>query len=136
MSLRPLLLSAVVGIAALGALHSPAAQARGYVSISVGAPAPYYGNHGANRYGQQHRPGYAWVPGHWVHNHRRRAWVPGQYVRVRGYVQGRDPYRGHGGYRGVDTRVIYRAGPGRVVPRSYYPPGYLAPYDPRPRRSW
>jgi hypothetical protein len=80
----------VVGIAALGASWSPAAQARGSVSISVGTGSPYYGAGYGGGYGagygggygghdyQQHRPGYVLVPGHWVSTYRGRVWVPAQ----------------------------------------------------------
>jgi hypothetical protein len=152
MAMRPLLLAAVVGIAAAGAFQPAAAQSRGYVSISVGTPAPYYRN-------QYHHPGYAWVPGHWVATYRGRVWVPAQYVRVHGYGYGHgrdhgyggyggygDGYRGYGygdGYGGYGygghggARVIYRSGLNhRVVPRPYYPPGYLSPYDHRRRPDW
>ena len=125
MAMRPWLLAAVVGIAALGALHTPAAQARGYVSISVGGPAHYYGN-------RHHRPGYAWVPGHWVSTYRGLVWVPGQYVRVHGYRD--DRRHDHGGDSDYGTGPF---GPNqRVVPRSYYPPGYLSPFEDRRRRGW
>ena len=40
MALRPLLLSAVIGLATVFAFHSPAAEARGYVSVSIGHPPP------------------------------------------------------------------------------------------------
>ena len=134
MALRPLLLASVVGIAALGVFGAPSAQARGVVSVSVGSPAHYYD--------QRHRPGHVWVQGHWVRGHRGRVWVPGQYVRVQGYGYGPGRGYGHGGYDGYDgygrpgVQVIYRSGPGRVVPRSYYPPGYLSPYDNRRPRGW
>ena len=135
MALRPLLLAAVFGIAAAGAFHAPAAQARGYVSISVGTPAPYYGNQYryGDRYGyqnQRHRAGYVWVPAHWVQTYRGRVWVPGQYVAVRGYRQ--DRRYGYDGYGGYGNQVIHRV-PSGVVPRPYYPPGYLSP---RPPRGW
>jgi len=143
MALRPLLLAAVVGIAALGAFHTPAAQARGYVSISVGSPAPYY--RGGYDRGYQ-RASQVWVPAHWVATYRGRVWVPGQYVRVQGYGHGRDRgygsygNYGNGGYSGHGNngvRVIYRSGPNqRVVPRSYYPPGYLSPRGHRSHRGW
>jgi len=142
MALRPLLLAAVFGIAAAGAFHAPAAQARGYVSISVGTP--YYGNqyrHGdryGNRYddryqSQRHRPGYVWVPAHWVQTYHGRVWVPGQYVMVRGYRH--DRRYGYDGYGGYGNRVIHRA-PRRVVPRPYYPPGYLSPFEDRRPGDW
>ena len=162
MAVRSLLLAAVVGVAAASAFLPAAAQSRSSVSISIGAPAPYYGydNGYGNRYGgQRHRPGYAWVPAHWVSTHHGRVWMPGQYVRVQGH--GYDPRRGHGGYNGYGgyggyngydgyggnhgynrydgygrpgVQVIYRSGSRGVVPRSYYPPGYLSPYD--NRRGW
>jgi hypothetical protein len=146
-TMRPLLLAAVVGIAAAGAFQPAAAQARGYVDIRVGTPAPYYRNH--------HRPaGYVWVPGHWQATRHGRVWVPEQYVPLHGYGyrQGRyghggygyggyghgygrgDGYGGYGGYGGA--RVIYRSVDQRVVPRSYYPPGYLSPYEYPRRPDW
>jgi len=164
MALRPLLLASLVGIAALGALHVPTAQARGTFSISVGTPSPYYRGgydrggydrggydrggydrgyasdyHRAydrrydrrgdrHHYPDHHRVQQAWVPGHWHHSQRGRVWVPGQYERVRGYADDRRD--------GYGAQVIYRSAPGRVVPRSYYPPGYLSPYDNRRPRGW
>ena len=147
-TMRPLLLAAVVAIAAAGASPPAAAQERGYLSITVGTPAPYY-------HPYPHRPGYVWVPGHWQATHLGRVWVPDQYVPLHrhGYRKGRHghgrygydgygrygydgygPY-GYGGYGG--GRVIYRSGPDpRVVPRMYYPPGYLSPYDQRRRPDW
>ena len=127
MALRPLLLASVVGIAALGVFHTPSAQARGYVSISIGAPAPHHYRN------QHHRPDQVWVPAHWVSTRRGRVWVPAQYVRAQGYRDGhyRDRYVDQ---RRHDTRVIYRSSP--VVPRSYYPPGYLSPFEQRRRRGW
>lgn len=122
MALRPLLFSALVGIAALGTFHTPAAQARGYVSISVGTPAPYYrGNYGR---GYQ-RPGYALVPGYWASTYRGRVWVPARHGQVRaGYGQNRGSRYGYGpGYRSVP---VYRP-----APRGYYPPRHH-----RPHRGW
>lgn len=135
MALRPLLLSAVVGLAALGAFHAPAAQARGYVSIGVGTPAPYY----AGGYGRGHRVGSVWVPGHWISTYRGRVWVQGQYVRARGYGHDRGYDRGYG----YDPRAIYRSGP-RPLPGGFYyqrggnhdPRGYYPPRDNRPHRGW
>lgn len=136
MALRPLFLSAVVGLAAVGALHVPAAQARGYVSIRIGTPAPYYrgGYAGGYRGGYDRGPGavYAWVPAHWVATYRGRVWVPGRYLPVRGY--GDDRGYGHG--YGYDPRVIYRPEPGlRPLPGGFYyqrggedtPPGSYLP---------
>lgn len=122
MALRPLLLSLVVGIAALGASWSPAAEARGYVSVSVGAGSPYYGAGGyGGGYGYQHRrPGYVLVPGHYVSTYRGRIWVPAQYVRARG--------PGHGRGYGYGQHPIYRD-----------PYQYQRGYDPRydgGRRGW
>lgn len=125
MALRPLLLSLVVGIAALGASWSPAAQARGYVSVSVGTGSPYHGSGYGGGYGDgygggyrrghnyhQHRPGYVLVPGHWAATYRGRIWVPAQYVRAHG------PGRGHG--YGYGPRPIYR---------DPYPRGHDPRYD-------
>lgn len=136
MTSRPLLLSAVVGIAALGAFQSPAAaQTRGYVSISVGTPGPYY----RGDYGRGHRPGYLWVPAHWASTYRGRVWVPGQYVRARGYGHYRDYDRGYG------PPVIYRSAPNlRPLPGGFYyqrgggeyERGYYPPHDNRPYRGW
>lgn len=137
MALRPLLLSAVVGLAALGAFHSAAAQARGSVSITVGTPAPYY----RGDYGRGHRPGYLWVPAHWVSTYRGRVWVQGQYVRAQGYGYDRGYDRGYG----YGPRVIYRAAPSlRPLPGGFYyqrggedyPPEYYPPRDDRPYRDW
>ena len=150
MALRPLLLSAVVGIAALGAFHAPAAKAAGSVSISIGSGSPYYNgynrgydprygsrhgsNHGYNRhyrgsqgyYGSSHRTGYTFVPGHWAHGQRGRVWVPDQYVPVRGYQ------RGYSGYV-PGQRIRYGRPPQlRPLPGGFYYP--RGGYD--PRRGW
>ena len=133
MALRPLLFSAVVGIAAaLGVSYSPAAQAEGSFSVRIGSPAPYYGSHyGDGRYdgrydrrydrrdayyggyGRHHRPGYALVPGHWAHTHRGRIWVPAQYVRMQGHYGYRPTHR-------LDLRPLpgafYRERGGKVYP--------------------
>ncbi len=155
MALRPLLLASLVGLAALGALHTPTAQARGTISVSIGTSSPYYrggydrggydrGGYdrgGYNRgYASDYHRGYdrhyrnhsrvqqVWVPGHWHRSQRGRVWVPGQYERDRGYANDRRD--------GYGTQVIYRSAPGRVMPRSYYPPGYLSPFDSRRPRGW
>lgn len=116
MALRPLLLAMVVGIAAAGAFHTSAAQARGYVNISVGTPAPYYGGgYGGDyrdRYQGGHRAGLVWVPAHWVSTYRGRVWVHGQYVRAQGY--------GHDRGYGYGPRVIYRPAPIRPLPGGFY----------------
>ena len=113
MALRPLLLSAVVGIAALGAFHTPAARAAGSVSITIGSGSPYYGNQ---------RPGYTFVPGHWAYGQRGRVWVPDQYV----------PVRGHSGYV-PGQRIIYRRAPQlRPLPGGFH--HQRGGYD--PRRGW
>ena len=109
MALRPLLLSAVIGLASVFAFHSPAAEARGYVSVSIGHPPPP--RH--ERYA--HRPGYAWVPGRWISTGYRHVWQPGHYVRLRSAY--RPAYYG-GGYRHVWQ-------PGHYVRlRSAYRPAY------------
>ncbi|MFD0738516.1 hypothetical protein ACFQZQ_04345 [Lysobacter koreensis] len=118
MALRSLLLAAVVGVAALGTFHSPAAQAEGYLSISVGTPSPYY----RGGYGHGHRGDVVWVPAHWVSTYRGRVLVPGRYVRVAGYGRGHGygygPGYGHGGYRGGP--VYYGAPPIRPLPGAFY----------------
>ena len=146
MALRPLLLSAVVGIAALGAFHVPAAKAAGSVSISIGSGSPYYGggyydrgydpryrsNYGYNQqyrtihrgstYYGSHRPGYTFVPGHWAYGQHGRVWVPDQYVPVRGYS----------GYA-PQQRVIYRRAPQlQPLPGGFY--HQRGGYD--PHRGW
>jgi len=139
MALHPLLLSAAVGLAALGGGYSPAADARGYVSVSIGTPAPYYRGHSGRGY---HRPDQVWVPAHWVSTHRGRVWVPAQYVRVR---------PAHGQYRRHGRRHEYRYdqryghgydhgpgyGSGVIHPRPlpggfYYQRGGYPPHD----RGW
>jgi len=145
MALRPLLLSAVVGIAALGAFHTPAARAAGSVSITIGSGSPYYGgynrgydpryvsrhgydqryttiNHRGGSYYGSHHPGYIFVPGHWAYSQRGRVWVPDQYV----------PVRGHSGYV-PGQRIIYRRAPQlRPLPGGFH--HQRGGYD--PRRGW
>ena len=118
MALRPLLFAAVVGIAALGTFHSPAAQAEGFISISVGTPSPYYrGDAYGGNYRRGHRSDVVWVPAHWVSTHRGRVLVPGRYVQARGYNRGygygQDRYR-------HNPRVIHRAAPIRPLPGAFY----------------
>ena len=140
MALRPLLLSFVVGIAALGAFHAPAAEAAGAISISIGGGSPVYGGYYDPRYGGNygynqgyrtinrggayygnHRPGYTFVPGHWAYGQRGRVWMPDQYVRVQGY-----------GYA-PSQQVIYRRAPQlRPLPGGFY--HQRGGYD--PHRGW
>lgn len=118
MIIRPLLLSAAVGLAAIGAVHSPAAEARGYVSISVGTPAPYYRGYP----GRDHRRAdQVWVPAHWVSTYRGRVLVPARYVRVQPrYGYDRRYNRGHGRHD-YGTRVIYRSSlTPRPLPGGFY----------------
>ncbi len=77
MTIRSILLCAVVGIAALGALPAPAV-AGGRVAIGIGfAPPP-------PRYERVVvRPGYVWTPGYWRWSGRRYVWVGGYYLRAR-----------------------------------------------------
>ena len=83
MMLRPLLLSAALGLAALGgSLHSSDAQAQVRVGIGINlAPPP-----------PRHervilRPGYVWAPGYWQMRGRRHVWVAGHSLPVRrGYA--------------------------------------------------
>jgi hypothetical protein len=84
MLLRPLLLSAALGLVAVGgALHSPGAQAAVHVGIGVNLgppPAPRYERVAVRR-------GFVWAPGYWQARGHRYVWVPGHYERVRrGYV--------------------------------------------------
>lgn len=122
MALRPLLLAAAVGIAALGAFHTPAVQAQSFFSVSIGnAPPPRYER-------VIHRPGYHWVPGHWVSHDRRHFWQQGHHVRLQpgyGYGYGHDSaYYGpqHYGHpvQVYRTRPGYLRGPG--YGRPYYQP--------------
>lgn len=132
MESRPLLLAAVLGLAAVGAPPSLAAQDRGYVSISIGTSLPYYYDRG------YHHPSYFWVQGHWVSSYHGRVWIPGRYVRTNDYYDPGD-YRGYGRsyYRGgynsgynrgynrghrYDPRVYYRSGPmhPRPLPGAFY----------------
>ncbi len=115
MALRALLVSAVIGVAALGALLSPAAQAGGSISISVGTPhhgGGYYGGRYGGYYGggygsgydrgyggRYYRGGYH-GGGHYRDDYRGGydrghgagyVWVPGHWVstyRGRVFVQG------------------------------------------------
>jgi hypothetical protein len=90
--LRPLLLSAALGLAALGSVHAPEAQARGYVGIDVrlAPPPPRYERIVV-------RPGYVWTPGYWRWNGRRHVWVAGYAVPVRrGYVYAPPRWYRHG----------------------------------------
>ena len=96
MALRPLLLSAVIGLASVCALHSPAAEARGYVSVSIGHPPPP--RH--ERYA--HRPGYAWVPGRRISTGYRHL-PPRRVIRHVGR-----PYRPVYGPTRPGYRVVYR----------------------------
>lgn len=143
MALRPLLLSAVVGIAALGAFHTPVAEAAGSFSVSIGTSPHYRSQHGPgyggrydNRYDRRYdrrgyghhdrggyyrgphdsrlRQEYAFVPGHWAYGQHGRVWVPDQYVPA-------PPrhYRPYG--HGYDTRVIHRSSPHpRPLPGAFY----------------
>jgi hypothetical protein len=84
MLLRPLLLSAALGLVAVGgAVHAPEAQAQVRVGIGVnlGPPPP-------PRYERVVvRPGHVWAPGYWRVRGHRYVWVPGHYERARrGYV--------------------------------------------------
>lgn len=150
MALRSFLLSAVVGVAALGAFHSPAAQAGGSVSISVGTPhhgGGYYGragtpHHGGGHYGggygggyygdgpyngdyrggydRGHRAGAVWVPGHWVSTYRGRVFVQGQYVRAPGHGYDDHAYDNHGYDRGYYGQPVYRNAPLQPLPGGFY----------------
>ncbi|MDQ3289503.1 MAG: hypothetical protein M3Q42_14885 [Pseudomonadota bacterium] len=134
MALRPLLLSAVVGIAALGGFHTPAAEAAGSFSVSIGT-APHYrsphgagyggrydhrydrrqdSRHGGRYYDRYDRGGYAHDP-RYARPRQGYAFVPGHWARgpygrvwvPDQYVPvpGHDRRYGHG----YDSRVIYRS---------------------------
>ncbi len=81
MSLHKSLLAALLTVAALGSAALPtAAQARGYVAISVGVrpPPPRYERVIA-------RPGWVWAPGHWrwAPRAQRYVWAPGYWIAAR-----------------------------------------------------
>lgn len=83
MNLRTLATIGLLGLcAASAAIYTPQAQARTFVSISVGVgpPPPRY----------EHivvREGYVWAPGYWRWRHGRYVWVDGYWMRPRsGYV--------------------------------------------------
>ena len=82
MTMRPLLLAMVLGVASIAVGHAPQAQARTYVGVDVrvAPPPPRYER-------VRVRPGYVWTPGYWRWNGRAHYWVGGNYVPVRrGYV--------------------------------------------------
>lgn len=118
MALRPLLLAAVVGIAALGAFHTPAVQAQSYFSVSIGnAPPPRYER-------VIYRPGYHWVPGRWMSNGRRYFWQQGHHVRLQsgyGYGHNSGYYAPQAYSRPVQ---VYRTRPGYLQRPGYSRPGY------------
>lgn len=141
MALRPLLLSAVVGIAALGAFHTPVAEAGGSFSVSIGTSPHYrsgygsgYGGHYDGRYGGRYdsrysgrdyrhynrggyRTQYAFVPGHWAYGHYGRVWVPDQYVPIPRHDRRYD----HGYGYGHDRQVIQRSSAHpRPLPGGFY----------------
>lgn len=101
MKLRPLLVSAVLGLSVLGGgLHDANAQVRGSIGISVGTPPPL-------RYERVvARVGYNWAPGFW------RWYDPAQnWVWVGGY------------YQPVAPVPVYYPAPAPY----YYGPGYYGP---------
>lgn len=80
MKILKLILAPLITVAALGAVATPAAQARGYVAVSVGVPPPP----------PRHervvvRAGYVWAPGYWRWETRRHAyaWRAGYWMRAR-----------------------------------------------------
>lgn len=78
MTLRSLLLAALIGGTALGAAHAPPAAAGGHVAIGIGfgPPPPRYERVVV-------RPGFAWTPGYWRWSGRRHVWVGGYSLRAR-----------------------------------------------------
>ncbi|MEI2429363.1 hypothetical protein RDV84_22245 [Lysobacter yananisis] len=82
MAMRPLMVAAAMGLAALMGAHAPQAQARAYVDVDVrvAPPPPRYER-------VRVRPGYVWTPGYWRWNGRRHVWIGGSYVVARpGYA--------------------------------------------------
>lgn len=83
MPLRPLLLSAALGlIAGAGLLHGNPAQARGHrvVSVRLAPPPPRHERVVV-------RPGFVWIPGYWRWHGGRHAWIAGYSAPARaGYV--------------------------------------------------
>lgn len=147
MALRPLLTSAVIGIAALGFFHSPTADAQGYVSISVGTPQshynPYYGTprYGSpytqriavDRYGTPRIPGGFQRGGYdnrgYRHDYRPGyTLVPGHWVRThRGRVWMPAQYvrvQSNRGYGYNDSRYYGSGYNQQVIYRSGYDPRY------------
>ncbi len=128
MALRPLLLSAVVGIAALGAFHTPVAEAAGSVSFSIGTSPHYRSQQYGSGYGGRYDGGY---------NQRYGGRYGGRYDDRRyghhggGYYQG-SPYARHRPeYTFVPGHWAYGQR-GRVwVPDQYVPvpPRYDRRYD-------
>ena len=77
MNTRNVLAALLLAAAATSGV-APAAQARGYVAISVGAPPP------SPRYERVIvRPGYVWAPGCWRWRDARYVWVPGRWIVAR-----------------------------------------------------
>jgi len=130
MALRPLLLSAVVGIAALGAFHTPAAKASGYISINVGTSSPHHRSPYRPSYGSshgvRHDPRYAprYNPGHYNPGHHN----PGHHNQGRYHRAGYSFVPGHWAY-GQRGRVWVPDQYVQVQPR--YNPDYDPRYDSR-----
>ena len=156
MGLGSLMLSTVVGIAALGASsYSPDAQARGSVSVTIGSPAPYYGNQYGGGYGGGYDHGYGggynggydrgygggynggydrgYGGGYDRGQHRPGyALVPGHWAAThhgRVWVPASYVRVHHRGYQpGYGGRVVYRSAPVyRHDPRGYHDPHYNGP---------
>lgn len=104
MKIHSTLLAPLIAVAALGAVIAPTAEARGYVSVSVGVapPPPRYERVVVRR-------GHVWAPGYW-------RWAPHaqRYVWVRGYWMPARP-----GWRWVGPRWVPR-GPHWVFRAGYW----------------
>lgn len=81
--LKPVLLSAAVLAASIGALALPtAAQAQAYFSVQIGPPPPP-----RPEVMPMARPGYVWAPGHYEWRHGHYIWRRGYWVAARpGYA--------------------------------------------------
>lgn len=98
MIIRSLALTGLLMLAAGSALYTPPAEARSFVSVRIGPPAPRFERVVV-------RPGYIWAPGYWRWNGRTHVWVGGGYLVAR---PGRVWHPGHWVNRGVGW--FYREG--------------------------
>ncbi len=101
MTMRTLVLIAMLGLGTAATAYTPPAEARGFIEIDVGrAPPPPRFEHVVVRHG------YVWAPGYWRWEGRRHVWAAGYWVRERpAYVwigprwqHHHHGWRFHGGY--------------------------------------